>query len=785
MSRHPIAPGAPGHNVLILPGLAAVFHGNFDRRAETEATSDETNQRLLRPGAILLANLDINHPIDGARSRAEQLDALDNVVGGGDDSAEMATLKIERPNPANQQSARVVLHVHPDDARRVRLFRSGTTSPVFLGTGKSAQSHETSTAARDFQLELPAAASPFSFHFEVEAVTLPGSPRAPEPRVADDPASPPAPTGAPAAPPSAPLPPAPPPPTFEVFMPDAPATSVVVPPTTTTPIFPNRLPGEVWFRLVYLDHAGNPLPVARDVRDVALFTIAPWLMLSNLHQAEVLYIADLWFNADTIQDVERAMAGTGVTLRKIPEVQVDGDPWVQDEFEIGYCWAVHNWMHVTLHCKRDRSDNGLKKFVRRFLPADDMGLFDDLTEDGDGDPNLSGPLPHGGSDPDPTDSVNYGGNLELSPPVNIDTPALPSGIGGPAVPAQPRSPFGKILIGDHPRRPIDVHFRRFLEAQMIQPVLPLNTSWLDVGHVDEFMCFVPSSTGRGFRLVIASVHVATQLLEAMKALNDSDPVLHPLTKMHRGKSFVDDLPQTTPRTSDESESVNDVLVIHQVINDIFVDGILSELEQRLKDGCDVRDDEVIHLPVYFNGDSAILTTTSAFTPDVANLQVVNHHVLVPRPFGARMNLADAGSILRTVGGLASATDTRLRPFLKHEFWVFRGEKVSDIAGFFADGGVTESAVRSANPGKFDGSGKVIAAMTRLLIPEDTVDLFEAFTQISLEDAGLTVHLVDDWYTYHRNEGEIHCGTNVKRRPPELDASSGFEFWWDHYADLVR
>ncbi|MEW5818431.1 MAG: protein-arginine deiminase family protein [Spirochaetota bacterium] len=31
--------------------------------------------------------------------------------------------------------------------------------------------------------------------------------------------------------------------------------------------------------------------------------------------------------------------------------------------------------------------------------------------------------------------------------------------------------------------------------------------------------------------------------------------------------------------------------------------------------------------------------------------------------------------------------------------------------------------------------------------------------------------IDDWNTYHNEEGEIHCGTNVKRTPPGVK-------WWE-------
>ena len=37
-------------------------------------------------------------------------------------------------------------------------------------------------------------------------------------------------------------------------------------------------------------------------------------------------------------------------------------------------------------------------------------------------------------------------------------------------------------------------------------------------------------------------------------------------------------------------------------------------------------------------------------------------------------------------------------------------------------------------------------------------------------AGYTVTHVDDWYTYHVNIGEVHCGTNNTRTPTAN--------WWE-------
>lgn len=122
-----------------------------------------------------------------------------------------------------------------------------------------------------------------------------------------------------------------------------------------------------------------------------------------------------------------------------------------------------------------------------------------------------------------------------------------------------------------------------------------------------------------------------------------------------------------------------------------------------------------------------------------------------------------------------------------------GETLYRIAGYFKDGfdpfmniavdyckGDTETAhpladkyetdikavmdaIDKANPGVFAKDGKVIPKdWTRIVIPEDTADVFEVLTQALMESLGLTVKWIDSWY-YHTHFGGIHCGTNVLRR----------------------
>ncbi len=47
---------------------------------------------------------------------------------------------------------------------------------------------------------------------------------------------------------------------------------------------------------------------------------------------------------------------------------------------------------------------------------------------------------------------------------------------------------------------------------------------------------------------------------------------------------------------------------------------------------------------------------------------------------------------------------------------------------------------------------------------------EAAVRSLLEPLGLTCHFIDDWDAYFRDFGELHCGTNVLRRPFTLP-------WW--------
>jgi protein-arginine deiminase len=64
---------------------------------------------------------------------------------------------------------------------------------------------------------------------------------------------------------------------------------------------------------------------------------------------------------------------------------------------------------------------------------------------------------------------------------------------------------------------------------------------------------------------------------------------------------------------------------------------------------------------------------------------------------------------------------------------------------------------------------IINKTTGPLKPGETDDEFKKLVKQAATAHGLTIEFVDAW-CYHERIGDIHCGTNVRRKP------SG-TFWW--------
>jgi hypothetical protein len=424
------------------------------------------------------------------------------------------------------------------------------------------------------------------------------------------------------------------------------------------------------------------------------------------------------------------------------------------------------------------------------------------------------------------DSLNYGGNIVVGP-------------GGSA---------GKVVIGEQPspadpdddQREVDPDLFGFLTAQRVQPVVKIDTGWLDVGHVDELISFVPDRyAASGAAILRAAPEVAMLILRELRTrflngLNPTDFAIYepyrysgvsdrrtmagsfPVTHLLRGKRWLhrhapgDASSLEPPRIyrlladADSKQPVSghridykpgygsdrhypanisilEILNFEVGANDSIAAGKLPELDKILS--AEFPSSRIIGVPVLFDeSDDLSFRRTSAFTPDLVNLQILGSVLLMPRPYGPRVPLALAADVLASV--LPSATRARANASVlsgkKLDVTVHWARATNNkmLAEQFRDGFPTvkntddvAKAIAAANRGHFQPDGELRPGWRRLIIPERTVDIFQAYTELVMEPLGVSIHWIDSWY-YHIAYGGIHCGTNVLRRPPATTKP-----WW--------
>lgn len=108
-------------------------------------------------------------------------------------------------------------------------------------------------------------------------------------------------------------------------------------------------------------------------------------------------------------------------------------------------------------------------------------------------------------------SFNSTGNVIVAPPYATEDGSWP---------------VGRVLYGsDGGDAAPDPAFTTLLEAQRDQDPLPVDTSWLGVGHIDEFLSFIPADNDRGWAAVVADPAMGDALLAELVAAGRGDQPL--------------------------------------------------------------------------------------------------------------------------------------------------------------------------------------------------------------------------------------------------------------------
>ncbi|XP_013927000.1 PREDICTED: protein-arginine deiminase type-2-like, partial [Thamnophis sirtalis] len=251
--------------------------------------------------------------------------------------------------------------------------------------------------------------------------------------------------------------------------------------------------------------------------DTLVFRVAPWIMTPNTLQPVTVYVCSVKDNYLFLKEINSLVSKAGCKISVCSRYMNRGDRWMQDEIEFGYIQAPHKQFPVVLDSPRD---GGLEYFAVKEILGPDFGyvtrepLFEIVT------------------------GLDSFGNLEVSPPVSVHGKEYP---------------LGRILIGSSfptsgGRRMTKV-VRNFLQAQRVQSPVELYSDWLTVGHVDEFVSFVPVPGKKQFRMLMASPSACYKLFREKQKEGHGEAI------MFKGYSGTD-----TKRVTINKVLSNDIMV---------------------------------------------------------------------------------------------------------------------------------------------------------------------------------------------------------------------------------
>lgn len=277
------------------------------------------------------------------------------------------------------------------------------------------------------------------------------------------------------------------------------------------------------------------------------------------------------------------------------------------------------------------------------------------------------------------------GNLETIPPYKFNGTVYPA---------------GRIVQGAHGSR---IPFMlEYMQAQELQDPILLDTEWLAVGHVDEFIQFLPANTTRGWVMVVADTNAGVEILEKARESGHghilafsrpNDPEGGP-SKVFGYSDNLDSVPNCT---------INDILSKTDLAaaNKRFSRKINANINI-LKEATGILDEDIHYVPSIFR---TVLTFPPGQHPLFSKSDNLNNKARDPYSAGALYPSAINGVVL------------------------------------------SDSDYLVPNPW-----GPII----------DGKDILAEAVKNVYQKLGYQITFLDDWSSHHFWGGEIHCGTNTIR-----------------------
>lgn len=442
---------------------------------------------------------------------------------------------------------------------------------------------------------------------------------------------------------------------------------------------PRRWNGLLTVRLTVADRG-------RATADTVVARVAPMLTHHHLQRAERVMVVAFPGREDRkfVAELSKHARAAGIAAPLLTMAPESGDPWTQDFVEPSYVSmpgpARHpQTMRIMLASPQDRYTLPLWG-----LRGPGVGVVQIAQAKESEEYTLSSM-----------------GNLETIPPYRRGTKSYPA---------------GRIVMGQRPdtgNKPAK-SLRDFLAAQGAQDPLLLDVSWLYIGHVDEFLQFLPARTPRGWRLAVADPAAGLALLRKLQAQGHGGrPILSapPLPPAGPG------LPNRPHPTIDQALAQRALLDANALANRKITENVAT-----LKRETGLTDAEIVHVPGLYAFDKSSGTTSGTTGGKPKGLRKLGQQAFVGK--------GGTGKPLPT--GLKTAPRTRTSAYI---------------------------------PGAINN---VLLAPDRILAARqwgpmiNGKDVFAQAVTAAYAHAGIKTGYIDDWNTYHMMTGEVHCATNVLR-----------------------
>ncbi|MCY1019879.1 protein-arginine deiminase family protein [Pyxidicoccus sp. MSG2] len=338
-------------------------------------------------------------------------------------------------------------------------------------------------------------------------------------------------------------------------------------------------------------------------QDTVRMRVAPVVMFHHLTPAESVFVSSLEGNVDAAARFRKDLRATLTGFERpvtLVELQVE-DLWTQDFLEPAYMSmpAPGGMQHsIQVNYRAPFVIAPEKNAALRLAGRMAFGLrgYDQAAVQ-QYQPGMS----------EESQTLNSFGNTEVIPPYEKD------GV---------KYPLGRLFRGRGPdTRPDlqpDPSFTRLLEAQRVQPPVYVDTTWLNVSHVDETFSFLPANTPRGWVVLMADPALARRMLLDLRARGHGD------AKLFTGLTWGFDRPAEL--------TVSEVLD-HAGFMDASALATLEIDTQRsiLQEETGLTDAEIIRVPFLFQEVTGGL---GALQPAMLNLLAVSStQVIAPEPHG--------------------------------------------------------------------------------------------------------------------------------------------------------